>query len=293
MQVCILVADEGPGFRLSLCKGVSPPWLAATKGAWLYCQSCAQTRVGKEHPSKGFVTFRDRQSKMLLKGPSAKRPTQLELHGNQTSGVDEVEELDGDDAQLELVEDNDEVNHPEDPGSTESGLPDAALQDVRFPSIGEYRQKWKREEARRMKGNDEPFGLSNLVPEPSTALMQDVPWVPFDLLVSSEAQSRLSVVKPAGHPVRESEYVNGVEHFASKFGQALPRRHPAEGLHAHVEAIRSSVHMRRRQRGRVIPRHTRALSVRPHSYLCVCAFVRAIAVCGCPCTGSCDLDFLK
>ena len=66
--------------------------------------------------------------------------------------------------------------------------------------------------------------------------MQDVPWVPFDVLTTSEAQCRLSVVRPAGNPVHESEFVNGVEHFPSNSGLALPRGHAAEVMHQRIVA---------------------------------------------------------
>ena len=66
------------------------------------------------------------------------------------------------------------------------------------PSLQQYKQKWERGKAKHTKGNDDNYSHANLIPKPCPALMQDVPWVPFDLLHSSEAQCRLSAAKPPG-----------------------------------------------------------------------------------------------
>ena len=191
--------------RLSLREGVSPPWLARAKGQWLYCQSCSKHRVGKDSPSKGFVPFRDRSSQALLKPPSAKRPKQLEPDLRRD---EEVEGPACDDAQFDTEKNIEDGNLSEVSDAADGDFLDIAPQvgHLRLPSLDEYRRKWKREEAKHTKGNDQPFGHINLVPKPNRVLMQDVPWVPFDSLVCPEAQTRLSVVKPHRHPVRESEY---------------------------------------------------------------------------------------
>ncbi len=129
---------------------------------------------------------------------------------------------------------------PQDPPG-DAAEPAAEPDLLTLPSLRQYKQKWDQAKARHTKSNDDIYSHANLVPRPCSALMQDVPWVPFDLLQSSEAQCRLSVVKPSGTPVKEPEYYNGVEHFPKKFGLACPRRRSAEEAHARVVATRSCV----------------------------------------------------
>ena len=228
---------------------------------WLYCTCCAKTRIGKEEPSQGFVPFRDRKSKQYLKGPSGKRCRGTnDVTFANSEGIEPIQRADDNDLDEEFH--FDELlggRGDEDDAVTENMLALLPIVDseeakerkeerhIRFPTIDQYREQWRAKKKSHLRGNDDAFSLQNLVPKPIEALMQDVPWVPFHELTSSEAQCRLSAVRPAGNPVQESEFVNGVEHFPSKRGLALPRRHAAEVLHQRVlathrdEELRSSV----------------------------------------------------
>ena len=76
---------------------------------------------------------------------------------------------------------------------------------------------WRLERKRHLTGPGGNFDVTNLVPQPKEQLMQDVPWVPFHRLLSIEAQTRLSIVKPMG-VVQEAGRVNGVPTFPMKSG---------------------------------------------------------------------------
>ena len=81
----------------------------------------------------------------------------------------------------------------------------------------EYQKMWRLERKRHLNGPGGNFDVTNLVPQPVEQLMQDVPWVPFHRLLSIEAQTRLSIVKPMG-VVQEAGRVHGVPTFLMKSG---------------------------------------------------------------------------
>ena len=88
----------------------------------------------------------------------------------------------------------------------------------RRPTLDEYRARWKeRRDWHARVVEPQQFSRDNLVPKPIPRLWQDAPHVPFDKLLSDEAQARLSIcrltscVEPAG-------LVDGTPSYASVTG---------------------------------------------------------------------------
>ena len=68
------------------------------------------------------------------------------------------------------------------------------------PTLAMYQEKWERLLATHAKDVDGAFAFSNLVPKPISELWQNCPYVPFDRLLSEEAQARLGFQYVSRYP---------------------------------------------------------------------------------------------
>jgi len=92
-----------------------------------------------------------------------------------------------------------------------------------FPTLPEYQRKWDRLLAQHSKANEGDFSRDNLVPSPVPQLFQDCPHVPFDKLVSREAQARLSRCRPVSG-FEAPNVADGVATYAHCSGEVNFRR---------------------------------------------------------------------
>ena len=93
-------------------------------------------------------------------------------------------------------------------------LPDAP---VSRPTLVEYQARWDVDLAKHMREVPGAFSRDNLVPKPIQELWQDVPYVPFDKLRSTDAQARLSVCRPRS-ALEEPNVRSGVGRYAHLTG---------------------------------------------------------------------------
>ena len=114
--------------------------------------------------------------------------------------------------------DEDEDDHRRRTRFEQSGyvpnLPDAP---VSRPTLVEYQARWDAELAKHMREVPGAFSRDNLVPKPVQELWQDVPYVPFDKLRSTDAQARLSVCRPRS-ALEEPNVRSGVGRYAHLTG---------------------------------------------------------------------------
>ena len=210
--------------RLSLQDESFRPWIrtmddrvrgkASKENTWLYCKGCHATRLSKKSSRNNWIAFRDKAAQHNLKPED---PYRMGPAGRTRASAD------GNDAEPGVAESDDEANSGPPTAAPEGGAesssaagacPSAA---AKFLTIQDYQQKWRLERKRHLTGPGGNFDVTNLVPQPKEQLMQDVPWVPFHRLLSIEAQTRLSIVKPMG-VVQEAGRVNGVPTFPMKSG---------------------------------------------------------------------------
>ncbi len=95
-------------------------------------------------------------------------------------------------------------------------LPELPEEDE-LPTLEQYKGKWAGLFAKHSKQTTGTFASGNLVPKPVPQLWSDCPYVPFDLLVSTESQARLSMCRPISG-LQENAVVNGVETYAHILG---------------------------------------------------------------------------
>ena len=105
----------------------------------------------------------------------------------------------------------------------EDKVPDLPPAGPPRPSVEEYQQRWVSLKAWHARPVDGPFGRDNLVPHPEPQLWQDCPYLPFDQLKSTEAQSRLSVCRPHSG-LEEASCATGVPRYAHNTGGVIFRR---------------------------------------------------------------------
>jgi hypothetical protein len=98
----------------------------------------------------------------------------------------------------------------------EPPLPDLP-EECELPTLEEYKVKWAGLFEKHSKHVPGMFGPGNLCPKPVPQLWSDYPYVPFDSLVSTESQARLSMCRPISG-LQENSVVNGVEKYAHILG---------------------------------------------------------------------------
>ena len=91
------------------------------------------------------------------------------------------------------------------------------------PSVEEYQKRWDLLKAWHARVVPGEFSRENLVPIPEPQLWQDCPYVPFDKLHSTEAQSRLSVCRPHSG-LEEASCATGTPRYAHNTGGVIFRR---------------------------------------------------------------------
>ncbi len=202
--------------RLSLRAGVEPPWLrtfgkggaAHADESWLYCTNCADQH--KRKPGS-YIPFRDKASQQWMKRvhKPEEEPIHEESHSTQAvtqpQPEEEVEpEARAEDAEAAFVQEDDQDLEED---RVIHGPP------IQRPSLEEYQLKWKTLLEQHSKPVPGDFGRDNLVPCPVHVLFQDCPHLPFDVLQSNEAQSRLAAARPISS-LQEAGIVDGVPYYA-------------------------------------------------------------------------------
>jgi len=242
--------------RLSIKPGHDPPWRRPNtpqgdQCTWQYCTDChAEWVAPPDNRKKGHTTLRDKASQGMMRPTWRSRQQREEALAEARQGIGEH----GDGAYLDGAAADDEADadaalppdsEPESERAREEaaalersvladGRPDEdgesscfddndgvlpAMPPERRPSLQQYEAKWAGLLAKHSKHVDGDFSLGNLVPKPIHELWQDCPYVPFDKLVSEEAQARLSVCKPiSGFQESTRE---GVERFAHNSGSVF------------------------------------------------------------------------
>jgi len=207
---------ETNGLRLKA--GKHEPWIKQeshrtkeTTNTWTYCYDC-KSRYCADSRSvpKTHLTYRDRASQLNI------RPVTRNLTGEtQSQPEPEPEHI------------TEEPAIPEEVTLPEEIVPEPVVPE--YPTLEEYERKWTDELAKHIKENKGNFDRDNLVPKPIANLFQDCPYVSFDELKSSEAQSRLSVCRPFSafeHPT----FQDGVPRYSSLTGEVNFRRRATRTL---------------------------------------------------------------
>ena len=241
--------------RLTLKPGVPEPWVRPRHGrqkdgerTWLYCCECRDRYLPLPRSRKhGHVPFRDKSAQANMKpdyrrercdkgAPDIEPP---DLGEPEARDVDAGEKEDGgaavdafaalaDAAAQEAAQGRCEDDDAEAAAEAEFATLRAAATWTPFPPLEEYRRKWEAERAKHVRAVPGEFGRENLVPDPNPILMQDVPWVPFHLLRTEDAQARLSVCRPLSG-LQEAQVVGGVPTYAHNTGEVnFCRRNPLQ-----------------------------------------------------------------
>ena len=221
--------------RLSLQPNVREPWLANCRGegainTWLYCQDCKQ-RWFPEGRGQSYVPFRDRASQAYLKPVRRSGKTMPRDVERQASAPEpEVEYIEDD----ELGNLNEIQFAPDEPSLPDQApelyddfahveVPDLPEAPEPRPALEEYQKAWDERLAWHARSVPGDFSRNNLCPRPVPELWQDVPHVPFDVLKSAEAQSRLSVCRPHSS-LEPANCADGVPRYAHIQGDVCYRR---------------------------------------------------------------------
>ena len=236
---------------LSLKEGVQKPWVRPKHGrqkegkrTWLYCCECRDRYCpAKGSRQHGHVPYRDQSSQKKMKPeykrercnkvmPDTEAPDLGEQDVQEVGAMDPKDMEDAVDAlatlaaATELQPEAQEHEHA--PAASEIAALQTSVAWTPFPTLDEYRSKWEVERAKHVKVVPGEFGPSNLIPEPKPELMQDVPWVPFHLLKTEDAQARLSVCRPISG-LQEAQLVAGVPTYAHNTGEVkFCRRNPLQ-----------------------------------------------------------------
>ena len=245
--------------RLSLKEGVKEPWLRPAHSrytektkTWLFCKDCKERwfpEPGQKRHS--YIPFRDRVSQFLSKplrrNYKPKMESQKKPEADPEEENEEEVQFPGD---MEVDGEGNEVD------DTLHELP--APPEPR-PTLEEYQLKWNSLLAQHSKENLGEFCRDNLVPQPNARLWQvssrgkdgyfllniyfgkrhglkglkyngqclgkskDCPHVPFDKLLSDEAQARLSVCRPISG-LEVANVIGGVPTYAHNTGEVNYRR---------------------------------------------------------------------
>ena len=227
---------------LSLQPGRHPPWIRKTAEherifirestkTWCYCPECkGRWCSDTAQRSKAFVPFRDRASQLNMR-PHA-RPQAVPSGGgaeaSQNTQPEPEPEEEGADAfrgDVEMPADEDELEAPEEPVilPTQGHVPDAPDPEA-YPTLEEYRERWAARLAAPARPTGGEYSLADLVPKAVPNLWNDCPMVPFDTLISEEAQSMLSVCRPMS-AFTASTMKEGVPRYS--LPGALSRKHLA------------------------------------------------------------------
>ena len=223
----MFVWDAGTN-RLSLAPGKTEPWIRPghakiaddDPNTWLYCTECRERwhrKTGERGTS--HVPFRDKASQHFLK-PTYRR-------GKETHEVDASEQQEPESEPPDLLpygdEGEDEAVDEEEEDEEEEWVPDLPPEGPLRPSVEEYQTRWDSLEAWHARSVPGGFCRDNLVPMPESKLWQDCPYLPFDKLKSTEAQSRLSVCRPHSG-LEEASCATGVPRYAHNTGGVIFRR---------------------------------------------------------------------
>jgi len=209
--------------RLSLKPDVLEPWIrpshpkipADDPNSWLYCAECRERwfRQKGERPHS-HVPFRDKASQNWLK-PTYRR-------GKEKEEVEAPEEEpEGEPSQLPSPIESEGGEGEEE--EEQEWVPELPQDVPQRPSLAEYEKKWETLKSWYSRCVPSEFNRDNLVPEPVPQLWQDCPYVPFDKLHSTEAQSRLSVCRPHSG-LEPASIPGGVPRYAHNTGGVIFRR---------------------------------------------------------------------
>ena len=205
---------------LALKPGARGPWLRPTHASippndpntWLYCAEC-KDRYFPRGVKKAHIPFRDKASQHYLK-PTFRR-------GKQAVGADQPEpEGEPDEAASTHASDAEEVEDVAMDEPIPESPPEVAAP---RPPLEALREKWERGKAWHARAVAGEFSSSNLIPTPEPQLWQDCPYVPFDKLKSTVAQSRLSVCRPFSG-LEQASCAGGVPRYAHNTGGVMFRR---------------------------------------------------------------------
>jgi len=213
--------------RLCIQPGMPEPWIRPSHpnipkddpNTWLYCTECRQRwfrKVGEKQQS--HVPFRDKASQNWLK--------QTYRRGTEKETVDvPAHELEEEPPSLLPSDSESKATDDEEmPGDEEEEwTPEMPTDAPARPSVEEYQAMWDSRKAWHARAVRGPFSRDNLVPCPEPQLWQDCPYVPFDELKSTEAQSRLSVCRPHSN-LEPASCAKGPPRYAHNTGGVLFRR---------------------------------------------------------------------
>ena len=214
--------------RLRLQPGMSEPWIRPSHpnipeddpNTWLYCTDCRQRWFRKrgEKP-QSHVPFRDKASQNWLKQTYRRGAEKEEVGVPEEEPELEPERLPSP-AASEAAEEEEEDLAEE---VEEAWVPEIPADVPSRPSPEEYQIRWDERKAWHARSVDGEFSKENLVPHPEPQLWQDCPYVPFEELKSSEAQSRLSVCRPHSN-LEPASCAKGPARYAHNTGGVQFRR---------------------------------------------------------------------
>ncbi len=208
---------------LSLRDGVDAPWIASSQTGvrWHYCKDCAAQWLGKD-AKKAHIPFRDKASQHFMKAvyrkPRDPAGTPRSSTSTSTQPEPDPEDFttDGYAPHAGGQQDAGEVYDDDVP----LDIPELVRQ---YPTLDEYKAKWERLKNHHSRTVAGVFSRDNLVPDPNSQLWQDCPYVPFEDLVSAEAQARLSVCRPHSS-LEEASCSTGVPRYSHITGDVCYRR---------------------------------------------------------------------
>ena len=207
---------------VSLRDGCEPPWMhkgikEESTNTWLYCGDCYH-RLHAAGKQQSHIPFRDIASKENLKpvrrvGKPVEAKQQAKFADDEGADAEYSGQVAACDPACGEV--------PDDEADEGDVIPEEFAVQT-FPSISSYREKWKHQLSSYEKQVSGGFSSRNLCPKPTHRLWQDAPHVPFHMLKSVEAQSRLSVCRPHC-ALEEAGCADGVPRYAHIQGDVYYR----------------------------------------------------------------------